>query len=84
MKGIKRAGLTTYTREREILLGEDYVTEVQELAIDWECEISEYGDGSTDIEFEATATDEMGETVELSQADQDNIYTQLHSEGAFA
>ena len=80
---MKRAGVTTYTREREILIGEDWVTEVQELEIDWEYEKSEYGDGSTDIDFEASATDEMGETVELSQEDQDNIYSQLHSEGAF-
>ena len=80
---MKRAGVTTYTREREILIGEDWVTEVQELEIDWEYEKSEYGDGSTDIDFEASATNEMGETVELSQEDQDNIYSQLDSEGAF-
>lgn len=84
MKPIKRTGSLEWNREEEVEKGEDWVTLVTPLSVEWSCEISEYGDGSTDIDFEAWATTEDGTEVELSQAEQDNIYTQLHSEGAFA
>lgn len=84
MKAIKRTGSLEWNREEEVEKGDDWVTLVTPLSVEWSCEISEYGDGSTDIEFEATASTEDGAEVELSQEEQDNIYTKLHSEGAFA
>ena len=84
MRHINRTGGLDWNREEEVEKGEDWVTVVTPLLVEWSCEIGEYGDGSEYVDFEAWATTEDGTEVELSQAEQDNIYTQLHSEGAFA
>lgn len=52
-------------------------------SVDWEVEISEYGDGRPDIELTILACEEMGtgEDVVLSEEDENRLLEQLQEEG---
>lgn len=52
-------------------------------SVDWEVEISEYGDGSQDVELTILSCEEMnsGAEVILSEEDENRLLEQLKEEG---
>lgn len=52
-------------------------------SVDWEVEISEYGDGSQDVELTILSCEEMntGDEVALSEEDENRLLEQLKDEG---
>lgn len=49
--------------------------------VDWECEISSYGDESRDIDFEAWSYNKKGKAIPLKESLQDDIYEKLVNDG---
>lgn len=66
------------------ILREDYLNggdKVYPVSVDWECEKSEYGDGSEDVEFTTSAILEDGTEFELIQGEEDALYEDLSENG---
>lgn len=66
------------------VLREDYLSggdKAYAVSVDWECEKSEYGDGSEDIEFYTSATLEDGTEFILTQSEEDALYEELSESG---
>lgn len=79
---MKRQGITEYKLERTNHLAEEEIRKT--LTVEWEYESSEYGDGSTDIEFTTQAFTKEGEEVELTDEEEMEIFEDLESDGEFA
>ena len=79
---MKRQGITEYKLERTNHLTEEEIRKT--LTVEWEYESSEYGDGSTDIEFTTRAFTKDGEEVDLTEEEEMEIFEDLESDGEFA
>lgn len=66
------------------IIREDYLNggdKVYAVSVNWECEKSEYGDGSEDIEFITSATLEDGTEFELTAGEHEALYEELSEMG---
>jgi len=80
----KRSGTAEVIREEVIYTHEDVdQVKIIPLSVDWTYEESEYGDGSTDYDFETEAYDPDGNLVELTQDEIDTLYEKLKNWGEF-
>lgn len=80
-----RTGTTDFSRIEEVYTRDDVdQVKVVPLSVDWRYEESEYGDGSTDEDFEIlSATDSDGKEYELTQSEQDELEEKLRNWGEF-
>lgn len=74
---MRRNGITDFTVERD---GKEIT-----LPISWHYEVSEYGDGSPDVEFWIEIIPPKGENkILLTASELDDLQESLEKEGAFA
>lgn len=79
-----RTGTTDFSRIEEVYTRDDVdQVKVTPLSVDWTYEESEYGDGSTDIEFTTSATDADGGDVTLTASEENDLYQTLLDRGEF-
>lgn len=78
-----RYGSFEYEREIEVTLPDGEIEyRNQKLSGEYELEVSTYGDGSEDIDFQITSLkDEAGKEIIYTQDLEDKIYSHLSSKG---
>lgn len=78
-------GETEFTRFEEICDPDEGCWEREiPLSVSWSCEISEYGDGSKDYEWDFSAWDEADKLVQLTEEEELRLIQELQNEGALA
>ena len=62
---------------------DEYVDAEETLAVSWEAEQTELGDGRKEWDFECSAMDSNGKEVELTEDEENKIFESLRQDGEF-